>query len=158
DVNGVENYTQADVTNMARALTGFQIDPDTNLGYFAPSRWDGGSKTLFAGKSFQATGALGVLDAPQAPPPPGPHLLAILLTHQDSDGELTAPRFLARKLWEYFAYPEPSKTLLSELTPGFIAGGFVVGDLLSAIFLHEEFYSDRAKTGTVKNPCEYAFH
>src|SRR5262249_9509976 len=36
--------------------------------------------------------------------------------------------------------------------------GFVVRDLLSAIFLHDEFYSDQAKTSSVKNPCEFMVH
>src|SRR6185503_8255701 len=59
---------------------------------------------------------------------------------------------------EYFAYPAPSKALLDELTAPFIASGFVIRELLRAIFMHDEFYSDAAKTSSVKNPCEFAFH
>jgi uncharacterized protein (DUF1800 family) len=68
------------------------------------------------------------------------------------------PRYLAHKLWEYFAYPAPSKALLDALTTTFTANGFVITDLLRAIFMHDDFYSEAAKTSSVKNPCEFAFH
>jgi uncharacterized protein (DUF1800 family) len=156
DVNGVENYTQNDVVAIARCLTGFVIQGEA--GVFDPSRFDGGSKTLFQGKSYQATGNIGVEDASGNLLPPAQNVIDILLTHRDSDGALTIPRFLAKKLWEYFAYPAPSKTLLDEVTVTFIANGFVIADLLRAIFNHDEFYSAAAKTSSVKNPCEYAIH
>ena len=108
DLNGADNYTQTDVQEMARALTGFQILED--VGQFVPSRFDGGSKTLFSGKSFQATGVLGVVENPggtapippeaQVPLGPAQNIIDILFTHRDSDGKLTMPRFLAKKLWE----------------------------------------------------------
>jgi uncharacterized protein (DUF1800 family) len=162
DMYGVENYTQTDVQELARALTGFQIVND--LGIFVPSRFDGGSKTLFDGKSYETTGNLGVEDASGVPLPAAVNVIDILFTHRDTDtyrdpaGELTMPRFLARKMWEYFAYPAPAKELVDEIAAPFIAGGFIVRDLLRAIFLHDEFYSEAAKTRSVKNPCEFAFH
>jgi hypothetical protein len=101
---------------------------------------------------------LGVVDAAQQPLPPATNVIDGLLAHRDSDGALTMPRFLARKLWEWFAYPGPDVALLDELTVDFIANGFVVRDLLRAIFLHDEFYAARAKTETVRNPVEFAIH
>lgn len=156
DLNGVDNYTQTDVEEITRALTGFEIVAD--VGTFNPARFDGGNKTLYAGKSYQAGPAnLGVVDAAQIPLATN-NVIDALFAHRDSDGELTMPRFLAKKMWEYFAYPGPSKALIDELTPGFVAGGFVIADLLRAIFNHDEFYSDAAKTQSVKNPCEFAVH
>jgi uncharacterized protein (DUF1800 family) len=90
-------------------------------------------------------------------------VIDILLTHKDTDGALTMPRFIGKKLWEWFAYPNPSKTLVDEITASFIANpsgdpkGFVIRDLLRSIFMHDEFYSDQAKSSSVKNPCEFAF-
>jgi uncharacterized protein (DUF1800 family) len=156
DLNGVDNYTQTDVGQLARCLTGWIIQDDAGL--FVPSRYDNGSKTLFAGKSYQASGNIGVVDSGGVLLPPAQNLIDVLFTHRDSDGALTMPRFIARKLWEYLAYPAPSKALLDELTAPFIAGGFVVADLVRSMLLHDEFYSVAAKTQGVKNPCEYAFH
>ncbi|MEW6273324.1 MAG: DUF1800 domain-containing protein [Thermodesulfobacteriota bacterium] len=156
DLNGVENYTQTDVEQLTRCCSGYQIDRDKDVGFFNPQRFDNGTKTLFAGKPYQATGNIGFEDANGDLLPPERNVIDILFAHRDSDGELTMPRFLARKLWEYFAYPDPDKSLVDEIAAPFVAGGFVVRDLLRAIFLHDEFYSEQAKTSTVKNPVEFA--
>ena len=155
DLNGNENYTQLDVENMARCCTGFQIDLATDLGYFNPTRFDSSAKTLFLATSNEAIGNFGFEDA-NGPLPPSTNVIDVLFAHRDSDGELTMPRFLAKKLWEYFAYPSPSKALIDEIAAPFISGGFVIKDLLRAMFLHDEFYSEQAKTSSVKNPVEYA--
>jgi uncharacterized protein (DUF1800 family) len=156
DLNGVENYTQADVEDLARCCTGFQIDRAKDLGYFNPQRFDGGTKTLFAGTGHEASGNIGFEDASGALLPPERNAIDALFAHRDSDGELTMPRFLASKLWQFLAYPSPPVALVDEVAAPFVAGGFVVRDLLRAIFLHDEFYSEQAKTSTVKNPVEFA--
>jgi len=154
DINGVPNYTQADVEEISRALTGYRIDGDA--GVLRGNRFDDGSKTLFAGTGHEATGVLGVESTLGELYPPATNVIDILFGHRDSDGALTMPRFLGRKLWEYFAYPNPDIALIDEITTNFIAGGFVIQDLLQAIFTHDEFYSDEAKSSTVRNPVEFA--
>ncbi|MBM4265404.1 MAG: DUF1800 domain-containing protein [Deltaproteobacteria bacterium] len=151
-----ENYTQTDVTELTRALTGFQYDAN-DVGFFNLARWDSGSKTLFAGKPFQATGPIGVEDGAGNLLPPAQNAIDILFTHTDSAGNLTMPRFLGKKLWEYFAYPNPDAALIDEITTDFRANGYVVRDLLRSLFTHDEFYSATAKTSSVKNPCEFLF-
>lgn len=156
DLNGSENYSQTDVEQLTRCCSGYQIDRNKDLGYFNPNRFDDGTKTLFAGTGHQAIGNIGFEDADGNLLPPERNVIDVLFAHRDSDGALTMPRFLGKKLWEYFAYPSPAKQLIDEITADFIAGGFVVRDLLRAIFLHEEFYSEQAKSSTVKNPVEFA--
>ena len=156
DLSGGENYTQTDVEQMARCCTGYQIDFTKDLGYFNPNRFDNGNKTLFAGTGHEASGNIGFEDASGNLLPAAQNVIDILFAHRDTDGELTMPRYLAKKLWEYFAYPSPSKALIDEIAAPFIAGGFVISDLLRAIFLHDEFYSTQAKTSSVKNPVEFA--
>ena len=163
DLFGVDNYTQDDVEQMTKALTGWQVVNDA--GTFTDSRHDHGNKTLFAGETFQAGPAdLGVVDVSSVLLPSATNVIDILFTHRDSTGALTMPRFLGKKLWEWFAYPNPSTTLVDEITADFIANptgdpkGFVIRDLLRSIFMHDEFYSAQAKTSTVKNPCEFVVH
>lgn len=151
DLNGNPNYTQTDVQENARALTGFVIQNDE--GVFDPSRFDSGSKTVLG-----VTGNLGVVDASGVLLPPAQNIIDVLFGHTDSDNELAMPRYIAKKFWEYFAYPSPSKTRVDDVAGPFIAGGFVIADLLRAIFLHDDFYSAEAKSQSVKNPCEFAFH
>jgi uncharacterized protein (DUF1800 family) len=163
DLSGIDNYTQDDVEQITKALTGWQIINDA--GAFTDSRHDHTNKTLFAGTGHQYGPAdLGVVDANGVLLPAATNAIDALFQHRDSDTELTMPRFLGKKLWEWFAYPNPSKTLVDEITANFIANpsgdpkGFVIRDLLRSIFMHDEFYSAQAKTSSVKNPCEFAFH
>lgn len=151
DLNGLPNYSQTDVQEIARALTGFVISGDE--GTFDPTRHDNGTKTVLG-----VTGNLGVVDASGNLLPAATNVIDVLFAHTDSDGQLVMPRFLAQKLWEYFAYPNPTKARVDEVTGPFISGGFYIRDLLRSIFLHDDFYSDEAKSQTVKNPCEFAFH
>jgi uncharacterized protein (DUF1800 family) len=144
DLSGNPNYAQTDVQEIARALTGFVTVDDQ--GVFDPTRFDNGSKTVLG-----VTGNLGVL-------PPAQDVIDVLFAHTDTEGKLAMPRFLAKKLWEYFAYPNPTNARVDELTGPFIANGFLVSDLLRSIFLHEDFYGAEAKSQSVKNPCEFAFH
>ncbi len=172
DVQGADNYTQADVTQISRALTGFvtTTNGSTDEGWFDKTRFDGGNKTLYAGKPWQRTGNLGVVDGPtpQSPPlaqtllPPDRNVLDAILAHKDTRGKPTALYFIARKLWEWLAHPAPSLALLDAVCAPFVdgngdllGGDFQVRDLLRQIFLRDEFYSDEAKTSSVKNPCEY---
>ncbi len=46
-VTGKQNYTQDDVVEIARALTGYSYNWDTGTIYFDPSSFDSGSKTYF---------------------------------------------------------------------------------------------------------------
>jgi hypothetical protein len=154
DLNGNDNYTQDDVEQITKALTGWQIINDA--GAFTDSRHDHTNKTLFG-----ASGDLGVVDAAGTLLPPATNVIDILFAHEDSDNELTVPRFLGKKLWEWFAYPNPSKTLIDEITANFIANpsgdpkGFVIRDLLRSIFMHDEFYSAQAKTSSVRSSCRF---
>jgi uncharacterized protein (DUF1800 family) len=164
DSNGKANYTQGDVQELTRACTGYQVNAQTDLGFLNPARFDDGSKTMWAvppnpdnPNNSPVSGVLGFEDANGNLLPPAVNVIDILFAHRDSDDELTMARFLGRKLWEWFGYPEPSKALVDEITTSFRANGFVVRDLLRSIFLHDEFYSETAKTSSVKNPCEFAF-
>jgi len=154
DSAGNPNYTQQDVTEMARACTGF--DEERDKVFLNPSRFDSGDKTLFAGTPNEVTGNLGVENAAGDPFPASLNIIDILFTHTDTDGRPTAARFIARKLWEWFAYPDPPLALVDELADVFVAANYEVRPLLYAILTHDEFYTDAARGSTAKNPAEFA--
>lgn len=161
DSNGVENYTQEDVRQLARACTGFRAERDkkgrfTDRVYLDPSRFDDGTKTIFAGMPYEASGNLGVENADGIPFPGGLNVIDLLLLHTDSDGRPTTARFLARKLWEWFAYPDPPIDLVDELADVFVAAGYQIAPLVKAILTHDEFYTDAARASTAKTPADYA--
>ncbi len=149
------NYTQHDVEALSRAVTGFQIN-DHDSGFFEPSRFDDDTKHLFSGTPNAVSGNFGIETVSGHPLPAGQNVIDALLAHRDSAGALTVPRFLANKLWAFFAYPDPPLELIDELTSRFISSGFVISDLLRAIFMHDEFYSETAKTSHVRTPVDLA--
>lgn len=161
DLLGQPNYTQEDVVELARALTGFGFlynkrDRRTDTVILRANEFDSGVKTLFAGKPYAVTGNLGVEDADRNPFPTNLNVIDILFTHTDSEGRPTAARFLSKKLWEWFAYPSPDLTLVDELADLFVASGYEVRPLVQAILTHDEFYSEAAMSSTAKNPVEFA--
>jgi len=83
------------------------------------------------------------------------NVIEALLAHRDSDGRPTAARFITRKLWEWYAYPDLPLALIDSLANVFTKSGYVIRDLLTAIWTHDEFYSDAARTSTAKNRVEF---
>jgi uncharacterized protein (DUF1800 family) len=136
---GVNQYTQDDIVAAARAWTGHNIDYNVNprVYRFYPGRHDDGQKTFM--------GVTRNWD--------GPEIITHVLTVEPHRS--TAARFMARKLWTFFAYPNPSVALVDELAGAFVASNLDVATLLRAIFLHPEFYSTQARQGLVRSPVEW---
>lgn len=160
DLNGQPNYTQEDVVELARAFTGFGLvykrNRATDNVVLYSDDFDAGMKTVFQGKPYQATGNLGVQDADGNPFPVSINAIDILFTHTDSDGRPTPARFIAKKLWEWFAYPSPDVALVDELADVFVAANYEIRPLVRALLVHDEFYSDEAMSSTAKHPVDYA--
>jgi uncharacterized protein (DUF1800 family) len=156
DANGVANFDEADVAAAARALTGWTIDTRAQSGRIDPESFDDGDKTIFPGNAAEAIGNLGVEDADGVAFPPELNLLDRLFAHRDSDDRPTLARFLARRLWEWFAYPDPALALVDELADAFLASGYSLRALVEAILLHEEFYGAAARASSLKSPADFA--
>ena len=164
DLAGNDTYTQDDVVQMARCCTGFvpETKQKKNRTVFTgkiliePSRFDDGTKTLFPGTGHEASGNIGIENADGLPFPSGVNAIDILFTHRDTDGRPTAARFIAKKLWEWYAYPDPPLALIDELADVFIAANYQVRPLVYAILTHDEFFSDLARAATAKTPVDFA--
>ena len=125
-------YTESDVAETARALTGWTIDRDTLQTTFVPRRFDSGVKTVLG-----VTGPLGLDE-----------IVAIVTDHP-----AFAPHVVA-VLWSKLARPAGSDDpVVRELAPGF-ARTQDVGALLRAIVLHPEFLAPASRSGLVKTPVE----
>jgi uncharacterized protein (DUF1800 family) len=125
------------VKESARAWTGHNLDQARTSYQFVPQRHDDGTKVIF--------GQAANWDGPQV----------IDLTFDRPDTGAACARFLARKLWTFFAYPRPDQALVDQLAATFQASGFHVGTLVRAILTSDEFYSERAKQGLVRSPIEW---
>lgn len=168
DLNGVPNYTQEDIKQIARAFTGWRhdgrnayletLEHDTTAAY--PAR---GPKAIYDGAhGFPPGGAdytlafgegEGEVDA----------LTDILFQHQDSDGQNTVARRLAFRLLEHFAYAGPPKAAVDQVVSesGFDVD-FELLPLYRAILVNDAFYEcaapapfDASTKKSVKWPIDY---
>jgi uncharacterized protein (DUF1800 family) len=133
---GVGNYTEADVDAAARAWTGHTFDYDAPLRpyVFDAAEHDFGDKT-FLGRTANFD---------------GPDVIGEMLSTKRS----VVARFMANKLWEFFAYQRPAPTILDDLVAVFTPT-LDVKALLRALFNHPQFRSDQARQGLVRTPVEY---
>ncbi len=136
---GVNQYTQSDVVASARAWTGHNtLDTDREQYHFYPERHDNGMKTF-----------MGVTQNWD-----GPDIINFILGGDPTHKNIAA-RFIATKMWSFFAYPNPESTVVDDLATAFLANDLSVHDLVRAIFMHPQFVSTQAKQGLVRSPAEW---
>jgi hypothetical protein len=127
-------YTETDVRELARALSGWRADWDDDIGLYNfrldANRWDSGSKTVF-GK----TGTFNWEDA------------ARLVIEHDLH-----PSYFVRKLWSYFIPTAPSQAQLDALAQAYKSSGYEIRPILEAILRAPELY---AATRMVKPPIVF---
>lgn len=133
---GLDEYTQDDVVQAARAWTGYGLDNTWTTYQYWPRRHDNGSKTIF--------GITRAWDGPQL-------IDEICLGSKQA----TMARFIAKKLWSFFAAPSPPAGVVDELAQAFIAGGLAVKPLLRALFNHEQFWAEATRNALVRTPVEF---
>lgn len=132
-------YTQKDVQEVARCLTGWTIHKPNEQGLFVfnPGMHDYGEKMVL-GQRIPAGGGLS----------DGERVLDILAHHPST------ARFIATKLARRFVSDEPSKSLIDRVAAVFLKTDGSIRETLRSILTSPEFYAGyRSK---VKTPFEYA--
>lgn len=135
---GAGTHTQDDVVASSRAWTGYgleKVDGRPPVHRFFPDRHDTGMKT-FLGKTAAFD---------------GPSLIDEIVTGR---GAQASARHLARRLWSFLAYPDPEAGVVDDVARRYTAGGHRVRELVRAVFLHDAFWSPRARTGLLRSPVE----
>jgi uncharacterized protein (DUF1800 family) len=130
---GEGNYTEEDIQEAARAFTGWTLHPD-RFEFIERSRMhDDGHKSCL-GQSGRLTG--------------GDIVDAILRRPQ-------AARFIARKIWTFFASENPDSSLVDALAGVLTDGRYELKPLLTAMFLSREFYAEDAMGTQIKSPVQW---
>lgn len=130
---GEGHYTERDVTEAARAFTGWTLDPARQKFVYRANLHDDGSKTLF--------GETGNFN--------GDDVLRIIVAQPQ------AAIFITARLWHYFAGEGPSPELNQALATVFRRGGFQFKPLLRAMFRSEDFYAPSLIRNQVKSPVQW---
>lgn len=129
-ITGQPAYTEKDIKEAARAFTGWTIR--RGQFYFNASQHDDGEKTVL-GKTGNWNGDDVVRFA---------------------CAERSTGRFIAKKLWEFFAYSHPEPAIIEALSDVYFASNYSIKAVMRALFLREEFYSERARFAVIKSPVE----
>ncbi|MHB8523960.1 MAG: DUF1800 domain-containing protein [Limisphaerales bacterium] len=130
---GEGHYTEQDVTEGARALTGWSYDRVRQEFVSRPRFHDDGEKT-FLGRTGCLTG-MDALDQIVAQP--------------------QAARFITAKLWTFFASENPSDEIVSALADEFRHAGNNFKPVLRTMFRSEAFYADAVVGSQVKSPVQW---
>ena len=136
-VNG--GYTQADVTQVARVLTGWTVErPQRGGGFeFEPNRHEPGTKKAL-GQKFKEQGEM-----------EGRTLLHFLATRP------ATAQFLARKLAIRFVSDDPPATLVDRMARTYLTSGGDISAVLRTLYHSPEFWSTGAYHAKVKTPLEF---
>jgi uncharacterized protein (DUF1800 family) len=130
---GEGNYSEKDVTESARAFTGYRVDPRNQRFQFAFRQHDGTSK--------QFLGRTGNFD--------GDGIIDIILQQP------ACAQFIARKLWTFFAYENPSPAVTATLANSLRANKYEMRPVLRELFASAEFYSPQAMRTQIKSPVQW---
>lgn len=130
---GEGHYTEKDITEAARALTGWTLDPTRQKFTYRAMAHDEGEKTIFGKK--------GDFD--------GEDVLKLIVAQPQ------AATFVTGKLWHYFAGEPPEESLNSALASLFRQQGNNFKPVLRAMFRSEEFYAPSLIRNQVKSPVQW---
>jgi uncharacterized protein (DUF1800 family) len=131
-------YTQDDIINVARALTGWTMTPRQNAEFvFRPQIHDAGAKTVL-GHTLAA--GRGIED--------GEEVLDILARDPHT------ARFIARKLAIRFVSDAPPAALVDRATDTFVRTDGDIREVVRTIVTSPEFFSRAAYRSKVKTPFE----
>jgi uncharacterized protein (DUF1800 family) len=136
-VNG--GYTQADVQQVARVLTGWTVDqPQRGGGYlFAPNRHEPGSKKVM-GKKIKDNGER-----------EGEELLHMLAARP------ATAQFISRKLAIRFVSDNPPQPLVDRMAKSYLSSHGDISAVLLTLFRSPEFWSASDYRAKVKTPIEF---
>jgi uncharacterized protein (DUF1800 family) len=129
---GTGNYTEQDVKEAARALTGRGVSRDGDY-EFHKRVHDDGVKTV-----------LGETDRHD-----GEDLVRILLAQE------ACPRWIAGKLLRYFEGVEPDATRLADYAAYLRESEYRIQPFLKRLFLDPDFYRDEVVGARVQSPVDY---
>lgn len=128
---GRGNYTEGDVVETARALTGWTFNPDGEF-MFRKEHHDHGSKTIF-GKTGDFN---------------GDDVIKLILNKSE------CPAYIVTRIYKFFVNENVDPIRIKELETGFVESGFHIGELMKTIFSSKWFVNNQNVGSKIKSPVE----
>lgn len=139
------HYTEHDIVELARALTGWQFTNQTTLTpTFNTGRFDGGNKTIFG-----TTAGFGIEGV-------GTNVIDHIFDQNDKDlNRKRAAIFLCEKLYQYFVHEIPDMDIVAGMAATLEANNWKVGPVLRQLLTSEHFFDDNVIGAKIKSPADY---
>jgi len=131
-------YTQQDVEEVSRALTGWGIDRRTGSFFYRNNVHDQGAKTILGQRLVAGQGKKD-----------GEDVLDILARHPST------AHFLSLKLARRFVSDDPPPSLVSRCAETFTRTQGEIAEVMRTLASSEEFWSEAFGPGKIKTPHEY---
>ena len=128
---GIGNYTENDIKQAAKVLSGWQVSGLTAS--YVPARWYTETGVTVFGKTAKFD-------------------VNALIDHI-FDQKATA-EFICRKLYKEFVYYKPNEAFITQMAAVFRANNFEMKPLLKFLFTSEEFFTAVYIGSKIKNPTE----
>ncbi|MEM8488420.1 MAG: DUF1800 domain-containing protein [Bacteroidota bacterium] len=141
DSNGAANYSEVDIANIARVLTGWQVDDFRFRTDPKPSLHDAGNKTIF-GQAFAGN---------SDPEVEYGQLIDFLFAQRG----MQIGQYLSRKFYTYFINPEPDEAFVQELAQIFVDNNYELQPVLRALLTSKRFFSSGYYGSRVKSPIDF---
>ncbi len=134
---GTPNYTQTEIEELARVLTGWSVDPyDTLEAVFVPEWHDNGEKTVFG-----QTGNWGYDD-----------VVPLLFGNRSE----AIAHFIAEKLYSLFVYEIPSPSVVDDLADLLLTHDFQLEPVVRTLLMSAHFFEDVTIGARIKSPFDMA--
>ncbi len=125
-------YTEQDIKESARALTGYSVDGDTGAFMFRPRLRDPGSKRIL--------GSAGLFD--------GEGLIDIILKQPQT------AHYIVTKLWLEFVSPTPNAAVVTKAADAFRQSGYDISSALRVLLLCDDFWAPGNRGSLIKSPVD----
>ncbi|RDU99407.1 DUF1800 domain-containing protein [Trinickia dinghuensis] len=130
---GEGHYGQRDVSEAARAYTGWSLDPDTRAYVWRADWHDAGEKTVL--------GHTGAFD--------GDAVLDLLLAQPQT------ATFIVTELWREFVSETPDPAQIERIAARFRSSGYDIAVALRGLFSTDAFWDVRNRGVLVKSPAQF---
>ncbi|MGA7304028.1 MAG: DUF1800 domain-containing protein, partial [Rhodothermales bacterium] len=132
---GIGNYTEDDIKEIARALTGWRLNRFTNTVFFNPQLHDDGEKTIFG-----QSGNFGYDDV-------------VDLIFQER-GEAVA-RFVCTELYRQFVYVEEDTGVVDKLAAMLVDSDFQIEPVIRTLLKSAHFFDGVFYGAQIKSPVQF---
>jgi len=130
---GRGNYTQQDVSEAGKALSGWTIDRNTLSAVFVPRLFDDSVKTFY--------GRTGNFDADD--------IVDIIFEQEETS------KFIARKLYTFFVYRESDENIVNELASIIRQDNYKIERAVKTLISSEHFFDNTFIGADIKTPIDF---